>query len=122
MCNQIALAAVMLGVCESLRYALVAGLKAETVLESITGGAAGSWALTHLAPRDLRGDYAPGFYVKHFVKDLGIALEAAQALKLHLPGLDLALRLYRELAGSGGGGADQGTQALLRLYLEGGVA
>ncbi len=114
MANQIAIAAGMLGVCEALAYARQAGLDPATVLASISGGAAGSWSLTHLAPRMLAGDFAPGFYVKHFIKDLGIALESARALGLGLPGMELALRLYQRLAAAGH--ADEGTQALYRLY------
>ena len=114
MCNQIAIAAGMIGVCEALAYARAAGLDPATVLRSIEGGAAGSWSLSRLAPRMLAGDYAPGFYVKHFIKDMGIALESAAALGLELPGLALARRLYDELARAGG--ADQGTQALWRVY------
>ncbi|MDX9863014.1 MAG: NAD(P)-dependent oxidoreductase [Rhodospirillales bacterium] len=114
MCNQIAIAGTMIGVCESLAYARQAKLDPARVLESIATGAAGSWSLTHLAPRMLAGDDQPGFYVKHFVKDLGIALEAAQAMKLELPGLALALRLYREL--SEAGAAECGTQALIRRW------
>jgi 3-hydroxyisobutyrate dehydrogenase len=114
MSNQIAIAGTMIGVCEALAYARRAGLDPECVLASIATGAAGSWSLTNLAPRMLAGDFAPGFYVKHFVKDLGIALASAQALKLDLPGLELALRLYRELAEQGG--ADLGTQALIRRW------
>ncbi len=112
MSNQIAIAANMVGVCEALAYARAAGLDPARVLQSIAGGAAGSWSLGNLAPRMLAGDYAPGFYVKHFVKDLGIALDAAAAMRLDLPGLTLAERLYRELRDAGEG--DSGTQALCR--------
>ena len=114
MCNQIAIAGNMIGVCEALAYARRAGLDPEQVLASIASGAAGSWSLSNLAPRMLAGDFAPGFYVKHFVKDLGIALESARAMKLDLPGLALALRLYRELAEAGA--AECGTQALIRRW------
>jgi 3-hydroxyisobutyrate dehydrogenase len=112
MSNQIAIAANMVGVCEALVYARAAGLDPARVLTSIAGGAAGSWSLSNLAPRMLAGDFAPGFYVKHFVKDLGIALTAAAAMRLDLPGLALAERLYRELRDLGEG--DSGTQALYR--------
>ena len=115
MCNQIAIAGTMIGVCESLVYARQAGLEPVRVLESIASGAAGSWSLSNLAPRMLAGDFAPGFYVKHFIKDLGIALDAAQAMQLDLPGLGLALRLYRELAADGG--AELGTQALIQRWM-----
>lgn len=112
--NQVAIASGMVAVCEALALARAAGLDPATVLESISGGAAGSWGLSNLAPRVLRGDYAPGFYVRHFVKDLGLALAAARDLHLELPGLALAARLYDEVVAAGD--ADLGTQALARLY------
>ncbi|MFW5685191.1 MAG: NAD(P)-dependent oxidoreductase [Spirochaetota bacterium] len=114
MCNQIAIAAGMLGVCESVAYAKASGLDPERVLTSIESGAAGSWSLSNLAPRMIAGNFAPGFYVKHFIKDLGIALESARAMKLRTPGLELAMKLYKELAEKGG--ENDGTQALYRLY------
>ncbi len=117
MCNQVTVAANMIGVCEALSYAEKSGLDPLTVLESISSGAAGSWLLSNLAPRILEGDYEPGFYVKHFIKDMGIALESASAMGIHLPGLELALDLYRRLAERGFG--DEGTQALARMYLVG---
>jgi 3-hydroxyisobutyrate dehydrogenase len=112
--NQIAIASSMLAMCEALTFAQAAGLHPETVLSSISGGAAGSWSLTNLAPRVLKGDYAPGFYVRHFVKDLGLALAAARELKLNLPGLELAARLYDQVVAAGD--ADLGTQALAKHY------
>lgn len=111
MVNQIAIASTMVGMCEALTYAEGAGLDLSTVLQSISGGAAGSWSLTNLAPRIIAKDYRPGFYVKHFVKDLGIALESARAMGLDLPGLSLAKTLYEQLASHGGG--EWGTQALI---------
>jgi 3-hydroxyisobutyrate dehydrogenase len=114
MANQVAIASGMLGVCESMAYSRKAGLDPRRVLDSISTGAAGSWSLQNLAPRMLDGDYAPGFYVKHFLKDLGIALDSARELGLDLPGLELARRLYTRL--SEAGHADDGTQALFRLY------
>lgn len=114
MCNQIAIAAGMMGVCESLAYATKSGLDPNTVLKSIESGAAGSWGLSNLAPRIIKGDFAPGFYVKHFIKDMTIAIESAEAMGLDLPGLKLARQLYEKLAAEGG--ADNGTQALFRLY------
>lgn len=114
MCNQIAIAAGMVAVSESLAYARASGLDPETVLKSIESGAAGSWSLSNLAPRMLAGDFAPGFYVKHFLKDMRIAIESAEELGLELPGLALAKSLYEKLADQGG--AEDGTQALLRLY------
>lgn len=116
MCNQIAIAAGMLGVCEAVAYAKRAGLDPETVLKSIESGAAGSWALSNLAPRMIKGNYDPGFYVKHFIKDMGIAAESAESMNFDAPGLQLALERYRELAAQGG--EDYGTQALYKLYTE----
>lgn len=114
MCNQIAIASNMLGVCEAIAYARKAGLDPEQVLKSIGSGAAGSWSLSNLGPRIIRGDFAPGFYVKHFIKDMKIALEAAGGMGLDAHGLKLALALYEEAAERGE--ADSGTQALYRLY------
>ncbi len=101
--NQIAIASNMIGVSEALLYAQAAGLDPETVLESISSGAAGSWSLANLAPRMIAGDFAPGFYVEHFVKDLGIALHEAEGAELDLPGLTLAAELYRRFLADGGG-------------------
>jgi 3-hydroxyisobutyrate dehydrogenase len=112
--NQVAIASGMVAVSEALAFARATGLDAATVLESISGGAAGSWGLSNLAPRVLKGDFAPGFYVRHFTKDLGLALAAARASGARLPGLELAARLYAEVEQAGD--ADLGTQALARLY------
>ncbi|MEX0331534.1 MAG: NAD(P)-dependent oxidoreductase [Puniceicoccaceae bacterium] len=114
MANQIAIAAGMLGVCEALAYTARSGLDPETVLQSISGGAAGSWSLSNLGPRMIKGDFAPGFYVKHFLKDMGIARESAHAAGIQTPGLDLAHEMYSKLAADGGG--ELGTQGLFRLY------
>ncbi len=110
MVNQTLVAAGMVGVCEALLYAQRAGLDLETVLQSVSSGAAGSWALSHLAPRIIAKDFAPGFYVEHFVKDMGIALAEAQRMKVRLPGLALAEQLYRSVQEQGG--SRKGTQAL----------
>lgn len=116
--NQIAIAGTMLGLSEALGYAERAGLDLRTLLTSISKGAAGSAAMTQLAPRMLSGDFAPGFYVKHFVKDLALAADGAtKELDFDVPGLALALARYRELAARGH--AEDGTQALYRLYLAG---
>jgi 3-hydroxyisobutyrate dehydrogenase len=117
LCNQLAIACTMVSVCESMALATRAGLDPSRVLESITSGAANSWCLAQLMPRALRGDYEPGFSVAHFTKDLAIALRCAERLGLTLPGLDLAKRLYDELAQDGA--SSQGTQVLLRRYLPG---
>lgn len=116
LCNQIAIAANMVGVCEAMAYARRSGLDPVRVLESIASGAAGSWSLSNLAPRMLAGDFAPGFFVKHFIKDMALANDSASAMELDLPGLALALDRYRQLANAGS--ADEGTQALHRLYPE----
>lgn len=111
MANQILIAANMVGVCEALLYAHKAGLDAHKLLESVTVGAAGSWSLANLGPKILAGDFAPGFYVEHFLKDLGIALAESRRLNLALPGLALAEQLYRAVAAQGHG--RDGTQALM---------
>ena len=114
MCNQITIASTMVGVCEALAYARSSGLDPATVLESISAGAAGSWSLSNLAPRILKDDFDPGFFIKHFIKDMSIAAEAAALMQLDLPGLSLAKSLYEELAAHGHG--DDGTQALFKRY------
>ena len=106
----------MLGVCEAIAYARRAGLDPATVLESISAGAAGSWSMSNLAPRMLKGDFAPGFYIKHFIKDMTIAAESAEDLGVPTPGLAVARRLYQQLADRGA--ADEGTQALIKAYLD----
>ncbi|MEO8602171.1 MAG: NAD(P)-dependent oxidoreductase [bacterium] len=115
MVNQITIASNMIGICEALLYARRAGLDPATVLQSIGGGAAASFSLATYAPRMLAGDFAPGFMVEHFIKDLGIALAEARRMQLALPGLALAEQLYVALAAQGHG--RQGTHALL-LALE----
>ncbi|WP_322923750.1 NAD(P)-dependent oxidoreductase [Paenibacillus campi] len=114
MCNQIAIASGMLGVCEALAYAKFAGLDAEVVLQSISTGAAGSWSLSNLGPRMIKGDFEPGFYVKHFIKDMGIALASAKAMGLNTPGLALAESVYQQLAEQGYD--HKGTQVLYRYF------
>lgn len=116
MCNQIAIATNMIGVCEAMAYAKRAGLDPFKVLESIAKGAAGSWSLSNLAPRMLSGDFAPGFYIKHFIKDMKIALEEAERMNLPLPGLALAKQMYEELAQAGE--ENSGTQALYKRYVK----
>ncbi len=114
MCNQIAIASGMIGVCESIAYGLNAGLNLDDVLKSITAGAAGSWSLSNLAPRMLKEDLAPGFYIKHIIKDMKIALDEAERMNLQLPGLSLAKSMYDKLQEEGYG--DNGTQALIKFY------
>ncbi|WP_233880154.1 NAD(P)-dependent oxidoreductase [Virgibacillus halodenitrificans] len=112
--NQITIASNMIGVCEAIIFAKKAGLDPSRVLESITTGAAGSWSLSNLGPRMIRDDFDPGFYVKHFIKDMTIALESAKEMDLDTPGLSLSLQLYKELAENGDG--DSGTQALIKIF------
>ena len=112
--NQIGIASGMIAMAEALAFARATGLDLETTLRSISGGGASSWALLNLAPRVLRGDFAPGFYVKHFVKDIGLALDVCREQKISLPGLELAAKLYADVVAAGEG--DAGTQALARRY------
>jgi 3-hydroxyisobutyrate dehydrogenase len=110
MVNQIVIATAMIGVCEGLLYAYKAGLDLETVMESVGSGAAGSWSLSNLGRRIMDDDFDPGFFVEHFVKDMGIALEEARRLGLSMPGLALAHQLYVALMAQGH--RRDGTQAL----------
>jgi 3-hydroxyisobutyrate dehydrogenase len=114
MCNQIAIASNMIGVCEAIIYAEKAGLDPETVLKSIATGAAGSWSLSNLAPRMIDGNFEPGFYIKHFIKDMKIALDEAKRMDMEVPGLSLALSLYEQLAEKGE--ENSGTQALYKYW------
>ncbi len=108
--NQIAIAASMLGVCEALKYAEKSGLDLKQVLQSIESGAAGSWSLTNLGPRIINGDFEPGFFVKHIVKDIGIALDSAERLGCITRGLPAAQKVYQEI--EKGGDGEKGTQVL----------
>jgi len=114
MCNQIAIASNMIGVCEAIVYAEKAGLDPEKVLTSISSGAAGSWSLSNYAPRMLAGNFEPGFYIKHFIKDLNIALEEAEALEMETPGVALAKKMYDLLAENGE--ENSGTHALYKYW------
>lgn len=110
MVNQTLIATNMIGVCEALLYAHQAGLDLETVMQSVSSGAAGSWSLSNLGPRIINHNFDPGFFVEHFVKDMGIALDEAKRMNLSLPGLALAHQLYIALQAQGHGKA--GTHAL----------
>jgi len=110
MCNQIQITGTMIGMVEALIYGTKAGLDIETMLKAISGGAAACWSLDNLAPRILKGDMEPGFFVEHFVKDMGIALTEAQRMHLSLPGLALVHQLYLSVQALGAG--RKGTQAL----------
>jgi len=111
MCNQILVAGTMIGVCESLLYASRLGLDEQAVIDVIGKGAASSWLINNLGPKIVLGDYNPGFFVEHFIKDMGIALEEAAARDLSLPGLSLVRQLYIAVKGQGHG--RMGTQALM---------
>ena len=117
MANQIGIAGTMLGLIEALEYAKAAGLDLERTHAALSGGGANSWSWGAYGPRILSGDFQPGFFVKHFVKDLRIALAESRALGLALPGLELAERLYSRLQDADG--AELGTQALWLLYERG---
>lgn len=114
MCNQIAIASTMIGVVEAMVYAEKAGLDPLNVLKSIESGAAGSWSLSNYAPRMIAGNFAPGFYIKHFIKDMIIALDTAKEMRMETPGLELAKSLYERLSSMGD--ENSGTQALYKLY------
>jgi 3-hydroxyisobutyrate dehydrogenase len=115
MVNQILIATNMIGVCEALLYGYKAGLDLKTVLQSVGGGAATSWSLNNLGPRIMDRNFEPGFFVEHFIKDMGIALEEAKRMNLSLPGLALANQLYLAVQAQGYG--KKGTHALM-LALE----
>ncbi|WP_282435736.1 NAD(P)-dependent oxidoreductase [Peribacillus muralis] len=114
MCNQIAIASNMIGVTEAISYAKKAGLDPDRVLQSISSGAAGSWSLSNLVPRMVKGDFEPGFYIKHFIKDMKIALDEAEKMGMDAPGLSLSKSLYEDLAEAGE--ENSGTQALYKHY------
>jgi 3-hydroxyisobutyrate dehydrogenase len=111
MCNQILVAATMVGVCESLLYGYKAGLDLETVIDTISKGAAACWSLSNLGPRIIQGNFDPGFFVEHFIKDMGIALGEAKAMGISLPGLALVHQLYLAVQAQGHG--RKGTHALM---------
>ena len=115
LCNQIVIAGTMVGVCESMLYGYKAGLDLNRMLDSIRGGAAACWTLDHLAPRILQRNFDPGFFVEHFVKDMGLALEESKRMGLVLPGLTLVHQLYQTVQTLGHGRS--GTHALM-LALE----
>jgi 3-hydroxyisobutyrate dehydrogenase len=145
MSNQIAIASTMMAASEALLYGIKAGLDPHTMLKSIESGSAGSWTLSNLVPRMLAGDFKPGFFVKHFIKDMNIACESAGELGIKLPGLEKARQLYQALAAmsrdqleqaaqiapekpeagppviEAANGEDLGTQAIFLLYAAGGV-
>ena len=116
MANQILIATNMIGVCESLLYGYKAGLDLPTMLQSVGPGAAGSWSLNNLGPRIMNNNFDPGFFVEHFIKDMGIALSEAKRLGLSLPGLALGEQLYLSVKAKGWG--RNGTHALMLALAE----
>lgn len=114
MANQIMVAGTMTGLIEMLTYAKKAGLDLEAVVKTVNGGAARNWSLENYGPRIIQNDYSPGFFVKHFVKDLKIALDEAEKMNLELPSTTQAYKLYEQLEKAGHG--DDGTQALIKLW------
>ena len=115
MANQIAIAGAVSGVCEAIAYTKAMGVDVDTMIETIKGGAAGSWQLSNLGPKMASGDYAPGFYIKHIIKDMKIAEEEAEERELVLPILQKVCEMYQELERQGKGG--NGTQGLIEYYL-----
>ncbi|WP_207695445.1 NAD(P)-dependent oxidoreductase [Enterococcus sp. DIV0212c] len=118
MANQIMIAGTMTGMTEMMVYANKAGLDLDKVIETLSGGSAMNWSLSNYSPRILKEDYSPGFFVKHFIKDLKIALDEAKKMNLELPSTNLAAELYEKLANKGF--ENDGTQALIKLWWEDG--
>lgn len=114
MVNQITIAPMMVGLCEAIMYMKKASLDPQKVLDTISTGAAGSWTLENYTPRILAGDLDPGFAIKHYIKDLKIALQSAQEMELDTPGLKLALEMYEKLAAKGEG--ETGIHGLIKYY------
>ncbi|WP_395547031.1 MULTISPECIES: NAD(P)-dependent oxidoreductase [unclassified Lacrimispora] len=114
MCNQIAIAGALSGVCEAMVYAKANGLDVGTMVDSIATGAAGSTQLNAMAPRILSGDFTPGFFIKHFIKDMKLAAEEAEGAGIRLGVLDHVLSMYESMAANGH--EDEGTQALVKYY------
>ena len=114
MANQIAIGGAIAGVCEAMAYAKRAGLDIQTMLDSISKGAAGSWQMSNMAPRMLKGDFDPGFFIKHYIKDMKIAIEEAEENNLNLGILNEVLKMYEKLDDENMG--NLGTQALIKYY------
>ncbi len=112
MCNQILVSGTMISVCESLLYAAKVGLDRQAVIDVVGKGAAGSWSINNLGPRIVKSDFSSGFFVEHFIKDMGIALEEAEAMGLSMPGLALVKQLYVAVKAQG-----HGRSATQALYL-----
>jgi len=116
MANQIAIAGTIAGVCEAITYAGANGLNLQQVLDAIGTGAAGSWQMNNMAPRMLKADFEPGFYIRHFIKDLKLALEGAEDADISIPVTETVLDFYQTLEEEGHG--DEGTQALIKYYCQ----
>ena len=116
MANQIALTGCIAGVCEAITYSRKTGLDIQTMLDSISAGAAGSWQMSNMAPRMLKGDFDPGFFIKHYIKDMNIATEEGREAGADLSISEAVLAIYKDLEAKGLG--DLGTQALLKHYLD----
>lgn len=116
MANQILISTMMIGVCEAFLYGYKAGLDLDTVLKSVSTGAAGSWSLSNLGPRMIANNFDPGFFVEHFIKDMGIALAESKRMGLSMPGLALAEQLYLSVQAKGWG--RNGTHALMLALAE----
>lgn len=116
MVNQTLISSMMIGVCEALLYGYKAGLDLETVMKSVSTGAAGSWSLSNLGPRIMANNFDPGFFVEHFIKDMGIALAESRRMGLSMPGLALAEQLYQSVKAKGWG--REGTHALMLALAE----
>ena len=116
MANQIAIAGTIAGVCEAITYAGANGLNLRQVLDAIGTGAAGSWQMNNMAPRMLEADFEPGFYIRHFIKDLKLALEGAEDADVSIPVTETVLDFYQTLEEEGHG--DEGTQALIKYYCQ----
>ncbi len=114
MANQIVIAGTVTGVCEAVAYARAAGVDLDTMLKTIGCGAAASAQLQKVAPKMISGDFAPGFYIKHFIKDMSIAQQEAQAVGLSLEILQQACRMFQKLEAQGKG--DNGTQGIIEYY------
>lgn len=112
--NQIAVAGSMIGMCEAMSFAKAAGLDPQTTLDAISSGSAGSASIKNYGSRILSGDFEPGFFIKHYIKDMKLVVDAAEEIAAEVPGLELVLELYSELADAGF--EDKGTQALYMLY------
>jgi 3-hydroxyisobutyrate dehydrogenase len=116
MVNQVLISSMMIGVCEALLYGYRSGLDLDTVMKSVSTGAAGSWSLSNLGPRIMANNFDPGFFVEHFIKDMGIALAESRRMGLSMPGLALAEQLYQSVKAKGWG--RNGTHALMLALSE----